>query len=1414
MSDKPLTLGMVGKNVAALHQALSERGFSILEAEAQKQFFGPATRMAVGEFQKANGINPSCEVCMATAAKLETTQLATNAANYSQPSVKDLVSQIHASTNNDRSQVKTVASQVSAANSYYRPPVRSLTPQVVTGQQPRQPNANGKMPTHLSVFASAKNTGHPIARMPFYAEVGVVSVLPPPKCNLQEALKMGIKEFITSTSSTTVSSKSAIRELFDKLVEPFCDALYRLLDPEIVDRWVKDQVNAAGVIARMLQTASELAAARSLDWKNPQMLGQILEEGILAYAKENNLPLAANDAQDSRIVWAHPLGVLATDHVGYLSFDLTRLPPDVANAVALALEARRHDPSAPTETSIWLYPMAREEGRIDALAQVRFAHDAIVVKLELDVPQLSPLMRNMGLLAMQNPGLTDWRLSPASFATNPDALLGEDGCENLFPANVALQEYFFYQVIGLTNPEVQPPELPADVKARVRVGFVNEYRLAWYPLGHSLGQIQYSLPLAPGESVNLAIIDWTRRDVGQRTEDTKEAEQLVHNQRRDRTIAETVNAAIQEHQSGSSFMGGLAGAVGASIPIKAVNISVGATHSLGGAMSESSGSRDIAASTVQKLSDNITQSSAAMRELQSTVVVQTTQHEKEAIETRTVVNYNHSHALTILYYEVLRHFRVVTEFVRRRPVVLVKIDTDWMILPGKPASVGQEVIYWSQYYQLQQTIRENRATLEAALLDKRHAEGFNALERLTHRKAVASRQVTPTATPDPGEKQFIFFTFEMKTGGNFCDKPEHHVEIRATFNGSRSVKLQNQTGGTPEALNPHGSFHQGHVVNTFVGTVPPTEAPLKWREINSVLIGVHLFDVDDVSFEHIKISARDTAGGDTILVDMDYSAGHLIIGPYSADIPLTTYIAPAPPHSAARSAEEIEDEIKVDELIDHLTYHKAHYTRALYLNQNPADRASQLDEIALGNNATILEKIENRPLEIVGDFVAYPCSDGKWADSIEKFMITLPPPEPSLDERLVTLPTRGVFAEAKLGHCNASEEVDPTRFWKWEEHPIPHSAPEIAAIEAGKHVVKDPNLQSTPFPQPLVNIVNPPNAPDPTGLANALNVLGTPNIFRDMSGREEVADLLKKLSDNSISIAGAANKAREIQSKHGQNLDKQQKDYDLGLARTNADIEKAKLDFQKEQANKVTPEQAHEAMKVAENQANKGNITPAEKTDFTKGVLANTKGATPPKPKTKKKIFIFKARDYQGMDIVNFPIRVQVFDHKNTSNKAEYLKAGPAVIDITQFVHKTSEKVFDETFQRAGRADIEFKEADPSIDVQIDVEPQQFNFNSFIYKIPEIRLTTPVIDLKDTQSIVQVTVTQDSQEIAVEEETAEKAADKMADKLGGELGIDKVVAAKIVAERAKETTTEKSGKKVFKYSLTAPKLDKFLLSVK
>lgn len=78
-SGKP-NIGDFGNDVAHLHERLALHGVEISAEESKRRFFGPSTREAVGEFQKTQGIDPSCEVCMATSAKLETLPTANFAA--------------------------------------------------------------------------------------------------------------------------------------------------------------------------------------------------------------------------------------------------------------------------------------------------------------------------------------------------------------------------------------------------------------------------------------------------------------------------------------------------------------------------------------------------------------------------------------------------------------------------------------------------------------------------------------------------------------------------------------------------------------------------------------------------------------------------------------------------------------------------------------------------------------------------------------------------------------------------------------------------------------------------------------------------------------------------------------------------------------------------------------------------------------------------------------------------------------------------------------------------------------------------------------------------------------------------------------------------------------------------------------
>ena len=189
-------------------------------------------------------------------------------------------------------------------------------------------------------------------------------------------------------------------------------------------------------------------------------------------------------------------------------------------------------------------------------------------------------------------------------------------------------------------------------------------------------------------------------------------------------------------------MGGIAGALG-------IGQGMSISGSIGGAYSTSSGHRSVESDTVQQLSDRIVQSSTAIRNLQSTVIVSGTQQEREVIQTRTVTNHNHCHAVTVMYYEVLRHFKVVTEWVNKKDVLLIQC-------PLVTFNEG--------------TAMANRLVLERVLLDPLTT---GVLCRLLVKKHCFDLGIIATTPPSSGDDHFlegltiVVATGEHDPGGTF-----------------------------------------------------------------------------------------------------------------------------------------------------------------------------------------------------------------------------------------------------------------------------------------------------------------------------------------------------------------------------------------------------------------------------------------------------------------------------------------------------------------------------------------------------------------------------------------------------------------------------------------------------------------------
>jgi hypothetical protein len=923
--------------------------------------------------------------------------------------------------------------------------------------------------THLSVIIWDQLTHNPIAKMPLYAEVSITTTAP-------------------TYQLTEIENLDQFRGtyFFDPGVGP---ALHAII-AQLVDASVLRGLSADARRQFFEAILTRLLESPGLARRSVTEMRALVKTAVLSVLQ--NLHIPVSEAQSIVALRSFPLGLLATDHVGYASFDLRRLPKDFPAPGTAGL-------SIPVEYGFFVFPMGKETGRLDVLAQGRFTDDAIFAKFEIARPVIEHDLKSLSLPSMQSPSLVDWYMSPGSFASQPEFLVGKDGCESLYPSQLALQQFQFRQVIRFRTP----PE-GVSIPEECRYGCVDDYRVSWYSLGHSLGEIQYSLPLAPGESVKLAVVDWSWASTTQRAEDTKVTEALLHETHRDRSITETVKAALNEWQRGGSFMAGAAGSYSS-------GQGLGISAAIGGAYATSSGSRDLAAENVQKLSDSFAQASSSQRELFSTVVVQARQEEKESIQTRTFTNYNHGHTLTILYYEVLRHFRVVVEWMRRRPVVLAKI-----------ARLTYD----------QDALIRFRRVFEDHLLDAKLRPGFDAMEHLARIRAEYTlKSIIPgtvTATSSQGDIEFKVFELMITTSHGSTDETDDKIVAFVRKTDGTAVALQYLYVGPHESSDTDagkdGDLHDINLGNRYddkgeggsIFVIP--DSPITWRELAGFELekwGTNAWRVERFSINGIadEISIPLVAEPDSH-VNMYFRQS--VPGSNS----FTAFKRPAPdapPSSPVNTPEQAlggDDMYMITTLLHHFENNSSHYDRIMALNRDFNDIAVEFESADWGGGDHLIDHLEPYPLETFGDFVAY-----RYTDELPGPSMLLPDPAAATGTRLLTLPTRGVFAEGKLGHCNVAEEIDNTRFWKWNEHPIPVEAPAINSITAVTPQPQATNVSPTAFPSSLVNIVNPSAAPDPVGLAAALKVMGTPNIFRDMSGIQEVSQLLQTLANNSAGLA-------------------------------------------------------------------------------------------------------------------------------------------------------------------------------------------------------------------------------------------------------------------------------------------------------
>ncbi|MFD4434167.1 hypothetical protein, partial [Nocardia sp. NPDC058497] len=193
----------------------------------------------------------------------------------------------------------------------------------------------------------------------------------------------------------------------------------------------------------------------------------------------------------------------------------------------------------------------------------------------------------------------------------------------------------------------------------------------------------------------------------------------------------------------------------------------------------------------------------------------------------------------------------------------------------------------------------------------------------------------------------------------------------------------------------------------------------------------------------------------------------------------------------------------------HLRSNRLYYSQVVFRSLDSAQVALLLAgyRVKVGKSLVpIAQVVDPRPVRYVGNYLAFKMSvtdrDDEWADWLKARGIVVG----STSVDVVPLASGGTFAEAVLGRANSAEKLDITRFWNWQDSPIPLQPTEIAAIQSGSRAM-DEDITPGQLSSPIVNITNPTTLPDPAGTAAILSAIQNGSMFRDMSGLQATIGL-------------------------------------------------------------------------------------------------------------------------------------------------------------------------------------------------------------------------------------------------------------------------------------------------------------------
>ena len=597
----------------------------------------------------------------------------------------------------------------------------------------------------------------------------------------------------------------------------------------------------------------------------------------------------------------------------------------------------------------------------------------------------------------------------------------------------AISEPAYFQQIVIRDPHVPPPDEVSEITGaldpfaatsraqppqRPVQGVLLTFEQAWRQDHLALGRLLHSLCLAPGEVTKIAVMDFSRRTSTRRTESTTQTERVTATDDVDSAQQEVQRAVAKDLQSSTSMR------VSSASHSEAAASGGGLLFSAGGATSRSSAigvasatgaaERDVATSAAKGVQQRTVATSQAVRGKRSTQVQEVSESEQQTATTRVIANYNHMHALTMMFFEVIQIFKLSTRTIDAERVVF---------LPMKEIAFNDT------------NVRAHAETLLQILAEAGRTEDVKAFRAYFRADTAGMRGKVERLALD-GEQAIDAAANRLELKAQITLRPPNLSQIEDFFDSADAAidKLRAMQAGLDQiekdirlAEGYWENLQQASNVRTrgmFEGQVRRLGQRLNIRH------AINPSRPDPAAVKRFLDQAR------TTLADRRQQ---------TADIPQieeALAAARAALEALQKAEAELDEALRIVRKID---TERLAFNQELWLRTDPSQYQRMVQNHSF-RGQPLGHLMDPRPLTVFGSYVVFrlphghPGEDARFAEPY-----TSQEAGP-IAEDIIAMPSGGVFGEAVLGQAIAAEKIDLTRFWNWQDSPIPILPPAMQPV--------------------------------------------------------------------------------------------------------------------------------------------------------------------------------------------------------------------------------------------------------------------------------------------------------------------------------------------------------------------------------